>query len=327
MTIYGWDASNHDWGRGSVDVAAAVKDGISFATHKIGEGTSYTDRCFAEFYRRARAARVPLLGAYYVIHPGNQQAQADRFLALLDAQAPGWRDGPFILQIDAERFDYMPSAPSATECRAFGDRLASVTDGRYRPVLYAPRWLYGDTLRGVGYPLWASNYGGNSAQHYRAAYPGDQSDRWAAYSGQVPAILQYGSLLRVGSQSICDANAFRGTITELIALVYPGGEGKGDIMTKAEITAAVQEALTTALPIPGGPGKRLTAAGWASSISPWALLGYLMEHAVAERDTQVIVREVLAGLDPVAIAAAIPSDLAARVADELGARIGAPSKN
>lgn len=26
---------------------------------------------------------------------------------------------------------------------------------------YAPKWLYGDGLRGLRYPLWASDYGSN----------------------------------------------------------------------------------------------------------------------------------------------------------------------
>lgn len=224
MTVYGWDASHHDWPRGPMDIAAAVHDGITFATHKTSEGRSFVDNRFDDFYRRARTASVPLIGGYHVLHPGDAYAQADRFLALLDAKAPGWGEGPFILQVDAEKFAYMDRAPNLAEIRAFCDRLASRAGGRHRPVVYAPRWLYGDTLTGLDYPLWASAYGSNPAIGYRAAYPGDGSSRWAAYSGQRPSILQYGSRTVIGSQSTCDANAFRGTLTQLRALVHPSSE-------------------------------------------------------------------------------------------------------
>jgi GH25 family lysozyme M1 (1,4-beta-N-acetylmuramidase) len=236
MTIFGWDASHHDWGRGPMDIAAAVHDGISFMTHKIGEARTVTDDRFDDWYKRARAAKVRLLGAYYVNHPGDQRYQADRFLSMLDDRAPGWRDGPFILQVDAERFDYMEREPSPAEIKAFCDRLVERTKGIYRPIVYAPKWLYHDRLKGLGYPLWASDYDTNPAVHYRKAYPGDKSDRWVSYSGQTPAILQYGSRTRIGSQPTCDANAFRGTLEQLTALVYPEGD---DMPTAKEIAQAV----------------------------------------------------------------------------------------
>lgn len=231
MPIFGWDASHYDWDRGSMNLAAAVRDGIVFGTHKIGEGFRYADDRYTDWYSRARAAGVGLLGAYYVNLPGDQQTQADRFLALLDSEAPGWRTGPFVLQVDAEKFDYMDRAPNPTEIRAFCDRLVARTASRFRPVVYAPRWVYGDTLRGLGYPLWASNYGSNPTVHYRQAYPGDGSTRWVAYSGQTPTILQYGSRCTIGSQTICDANAFRGTLEQLRALVTPAGGAAGPAPT------------------------------------------------------------------------------------------------
>lgn len=237
MTIYGWDSSHHDWVRGPMDMAAAVADGITFATHKIGEAQTYVDPRFGDWYRKARNANVPLLGAYYVNHPGDQTPQADRFLALLDAQAPGWRDGPFVLQVDAEKFDYMDRAPNKAEIIAFCARLVAKTGGRFRPVVYAPKWLYGDSLTGLGYPLWASSYGTNPDVHYRTAYPGDGSSRWQPYSGQTPAILQYGSRTRIGTQNTCDANAYRGTPTQLRNLVYPTLDTESDMPTVDEIWA------------------------------------------------------------------------------------------
>lgn len=328
MTIYGWDCSHHDWSRGAMDIAAAVADGVAFMTHKIGEGRSFTDERYDDFYRRARSAKVPLLGAYYVNHPGDQDAQADRFLALLDANAPGWRDGPFVLQVDAEKFDYMDRAPNAAEIKAFCARLVAKTGGRFRPVVYAPRWLYGDTLTGLGYPLWASAYGSNPAVHYKAAYPGDGSSRWAAYSGQTPVILQYGSRTRIGTQPTCDANAYRGTLTQLRALVYPSMDTEDDMPTAAEIA---NEILSRQLLDPLDPTKTHSVADYIrhvrkdvrGELAPVAaqLAAIRADVEVDWTDEAAIVAGILASLTPEKIAAAIPPELAEQVVDALAARI------
>jgi hypothetical protein len=86
-------------------------------------------------------------------------------------------------------------------------------------------------------PLWASNYGANPKTSYRNAYPGDSSSRWDKYSGQVPALLQYGSETIIAGQRRCDANAFRGTIDQLVKLVYPSGDGDAmaEVPTAKEI--------------------------------------------------------------------------------------------
>lgn len=217
MTIFGWDASNHDWGRGPMDFVAARADGVDFVTHKACEGNGfYRDSYIGLAIARARAAQIPVYGAYFVLHPGDPRPQADYFGGVLDEEVPGWRTDPrFIVQLDAERFDYMIRAPSPNECRAWCDYIKQVT-GRV-PLVYAPSWLYGDSI-GIGYPLWASNYGANPVAHYRAAYVGDTSGRWAAYSGATPAILQFGSRLTIGRQPTCDANAFRGSVDDLLRL-------------------------------------------------------------------------------------------------------------
>jgi hypothetical protein len=57
---------------------------------------------------------------------------------------------------------------------------------------------------------------------FKTLYPGDKSSRWAAYSGQPPAILQHSSSATIGGQTTSDANAYRGTLAELIKLAAPG---------------------------------------------------------------------------------------------------------
>jgi GH25 family lysozyme M1 (1,4-beta-N-acetylmuramidase) len=239
MVVYGWDASNHDWQRGPMDFAAARSAGVEFFTHKLTDGNRYyKDPYFARAITRARAAGIPLLGAYHVLWNGNVTAQMDWFLAELDAQCPWWRSGPFILQLDCEPFGYNGATPTLATIRQAADYLVKATAGRYRPIIYAPQWVYRNTLDGLGYPLWASAYGTNPVGGFRDTYPGDASSRWAAYSGQIPAVLQYGSQTRIGGQGTCDANVYRGSLAQLVALVG------GKTMTLTAQTMAADDTQT-----------------------------------------------------------------------------------
>jgi hypothetical protein len=233
MTIFGWDASAWDYDRGLVDVAAAARDGISFITAKATEGVTFTDPRYARTAAKAHGV-VPLFGAYHVLHPARISpisAQVDHYLAVLDARSPWWRSGPFLIQLDCERWA-ASDFPDLGDIRAWCDVFTARTGGRWTPVVYASRGQYGDSLTGLGRPLWNANYGGDPTVHYRSGYPGDSSPRWAAYSGAVPAILQYGSLLAVGTQPGCDANAYRGSLAQLRALA--GGPGSNTTNTPTE---------------------------------------------------------------------------------------------
>jgi outer membrane murein-binding lipoprotein Lpp len=179
-----------------------------------------------------------LLGAYWVLYPGNPTARADAFLARLDAACPGWRDRPFILQADCEKWNGNGSTvPARAEIQAFCDRLQNRVP-KLKPIVYAPRWVYGDSLASLGFPLWASSYVTGSGG-FKALYPGDSSSKWGAYSGQTPAILQYTSSATIGGQTTCDANAFRGTFDDLMALVAPGWSD--NMPTAEDIAKAVWE--------------------------------------------------------------------------------------
>lgn len=220
MTIYGADLSNHDWQRGPMAFDAMRAAGLDFVVHKCSDGNrSYRDPYFGRAMQRARAAGFPITGAYHVLWNGNVTAQMDWFMSLLDADAPWWRTEPYLVQLDAEPFGYNGGAPSPATIRQAADYLVAKTGGHINPVVYGPNWVYRDTLRGLPYPLWASAYGTNPVGLHAALYPGDNSSRWAAYSGQTPAILQYGSQTRIGTQSTCDANAYRGTVDQLRQLI------------------------------------------------------------------------------------------------------------
>lgn len=225
-TLFGWDASDYDWARGPMDLGAARRDGIDFFTHKATEGVTTRHRNYGEALRRARDAGIPVLGAYHVVRTAPSIAsQVAYFVSYLDSQTPWWRSWPdFFVQVDLELWSYDKVPANAGE--AFADAVEAAT-GR-RAVIYASRGQYGSQLAGTSHPLWNANYGSNAEGHYRAVYAargGDSGAGWVAYSGKMPIIWQYGSRTTIGTQTICDANAFRGTLAELKALL------KGDDMS------------------------------------------------------------------------------------------------
>lgn len=234
MTIFGWDASDFDWARGPMDLTAAKADGISWFTHKATEATSTKHVHLREALERGRAAGIEFLGAYHVVRSSpSVQAQVGYFLGYLDQQVPWWRTFPgFMLQVDLELWPY--DQVSAATGAAFAQTLVAAQPKRV--LTYASRGMYGNSLVGVGTPLWNANYGkDNPVAHYPDAYPGDGGAGWVAYSGQAPVMWQYGSRLTIGNQPGCDANAFRGSLAELRQLITgSAGPIEEDDMTPEE---------------------------------------------------------------------------------------------
>lgn len=220
MTVYGWDASDYDWMRGAMDYRAARYDGIEFTTHKITEGTGIIHEGAGAALTRMHDADIKVIGTYHVVRSVNVQAQIAHYLRQLDIQAPGWRSHPnWVHQIDLENWEY--DRVAASTGIDFANKLMAETDQFI--TMYASKGQYGDALRGCPVPLWNANYGANPAGWYHSNYPGDNSSRWNAYSGLTPMFLQYGSRNSIGSQPACDANAFRGTIAQLITITTRGG--------------------------------------------------------------------------------------------------------
>lgn len=220
MTIFGVDYSHYD----APDTRQAVAEGFAFMTHKAGGDANDPELGSWWTYMRPLRQRI-LLGAYWVLYPGRPAQRADDFLSRLDSQCPGWRDGPFILQLDCERWNGDASTqPGVADIEACADRLTGQAP-ELVPIVYASRGQYGDTLRGLGYPLWNARYPVSTtgtASGIYAQIGGDSGSGWVPYSGQVPAVWQFTSSATIGGQTTCDANAYRGTLAELVALVAPG---------------------------------------------------------------------------------------------------------
>jgi hypothetical protein len=204
-----------------MDLGAAARDGISFFTHKRG-GDGLT---------RARDAGIAFLAGYMVPRtPGNGghgsvSAQVDYCIEWADELVPWWRTfGGWFWQMDTEHWSYdNVSAETGHEAAV----LLNQRTGK-GVVHYAPEWAYGNSVP-LYEPLWASSYVSGSGD-FRDLYPGDDSSRWHAYSGREPVILQYSASARIGNQSSCDANAYRGTAAQFAELVGATPRQTGDKM-------------------------------------------------------------------------------------------------
>jgi hypothetical protein len=220
MTIFGWDTSHYDGDLTRAILTRAKAEGIEFWTHKLGEGLDNTDPKAAAAFAAGQGV-FEVIGGYYFIHHGqDMHAQAARCIAVADQVAPWWRDfNGWFWQTDAET-ESPYGLPTPSEVKTFADTLAAAT-GR-TVMVYASAGQYGDRLAGLGHPLWNAHYGTNPAGGFKAIYPGDDSAGWHAYSGQTPALLQYGSKATIAGLTTCDANAYRGSLDELLALI--GGD-------------------------------------------------------------------------------------------------------
>lgn len=306
MTIFGTDMSHYDLLPAGLG-AHLVAGGISFATHK--GGGDGTDSTLGAWWREVAPYRDRLLlGAYWVLRPDltpSAAGAAAAFLARLDGQCPGWRDGPFILQADCEEWGGRSvTQPRFPYISKFCDYLASKVPSLL-PIVYASAGQYGDSLAWLDYPLWNARYslssaaGTASALYTRALAAGSG---WGAYSGQTPAIWQFSSSATIAGLTTCDANAYRGTLDELTALIAPGWENNVAITTTdlTNIAQAVASKLHTDISNPAS--------------------GLAKDQAASEAR---IVAAVKAGIDVSAIAAAIPTNLASGVIDALAARLAA----
>lgn len=237
-TLFGWDSSDFDHGRGPMDMVAARNAGLDFFTHKATEGVGVTHHP-GQVLAAARDAGIPFLGAYIVPRSGpTVAAQVDYLLNWMNIQAPWWPEFPgWFWQVDTEHWPY--DAVTAQRGHDVAQLLAARTS---RVVAhYAPEWAYGNGVP-AGEPLWASSYAAGSGS-FLSLYPGDGSTHWHAYSGRTPDILQYTSSAIIARQPGCDANAFRGTQVDFAALIGAAARGADmDLNAIGEIEPGLRNA-------------------------------------------------------------------------------------
>lgn len=235
--------------------------GLSFVTHKATEaddGEIYYHNQFGPVMRSARDQGVPFLGAYVVPRSGDPGPGEEAQIAIdfVRQEAPWLFDHPgFFWQVDLENWPY--DAVSAGEGDALADELQARTG---KPVvIYASKGQYGESVITDGRPLWNANYNGSGSGTFVQQYEnagGDGNPAWGAYSGQVPAILQYSSDSLFADGRAGDGNAFRGNQADFAAMLG----------ASSPVTPAPQPT-----PAPGGsvsselrilPGVNMDSHGW-----------------------------------------------------------------
>lgn len=218
MTIFGWDASDYDWGRGPMDLGAAKRDGITFVSHKLTEMTSSTTfvHRFGDFARRAKDAGFKYIGAYIVPRSGvAASVQVARAIIEINRQWPEWRDFPgFFWQIDSEKwpYDHPPLSLGTDMCAMLESQTGK------KALHYASVGHYGQEWN-QPYPRWNPNYWlWQQPGHYKDLYRRSGGDSGAGWTGSAK-IWQYSDSATIGGQGSCDANAFKGSEEDFAAMI------------------------------------------------------------------------------------------------------------
>lgn len=258
---YGWDASHYDGKLTKAIMVKAKGEGIQFFTHKLGEGLGNIDAEQATALAAARDAGILAIGGYWFVHANDDPtAEAKKCIATADAHEAWWRDfDGWFWQTDAEISS--TGLPSAAHVKKFSDELAS-RSGR-TVIVYASHGMYGNKLTGLGHPLWNANYPSSRQAGFKSLYPGNGYSGWNTYSGQTPVMCQYTSSATIAGLTTCDANAFRGSIDDLLDRIGALG------MTPAQLEAAITAGMKKALADPA-TAKALAANLMAADVIPAA---------------------------------------------------------
>ncbi|GAA5086966.1 hypothetical protein GCM10023319_34700 [Nocardia iowensis] len=196
LTEFGIDISNH---QGEFDFARAAAEGMTYATHKISEGT-WQD----PYWPRAREqmpTHFQYWGGYvYCRLDTHPDTEADALTSYADTTVP--------IQID---YEDLTGTPSLADLLA---RVEAITARGFELLpIYLPRWYWRDNmgcpdLSGLPVPIWNSHYVTGTATPAQL-YPGDNHPGWEPMGGKDIAILQFSSTAAISGQLI-DVNAIRG---------------------------------------------------------------------------------------------------------------------
>ncbi|GAB3801040.1 hypothetical protein [Micromonospora zhanjiangensis] len=200
MTLFGWDTSDYDVGRGltRARVTDAAGLGITFLTCKGTEQSPsavFRSQHCGWILATARDARIPFLGMYVVVRSGVPAAtQAGTLVSYANSQVPWWSAFPgFFWQVDLERWPYDQVSPSV------GVQVANELEARTAKtaLMYASKGQYGTSPLGDfpgGTPTIRTTWTRTSRRPTNgpAATPGPAGRRTAARSpcpgsGSTPA--------------------------------------------------------------------------------------------------------------------------------------------
>lgn len=245
MTLFGWDTSDYDVGRGLTParVTDAAGLGIDFMTCKGTEqspSATFKSQHCGWILSTARDAQIPFLGMYVVVRSGVPAGtQAQTLIDYANSRVPWWSAFPgFFWQVDLERWPYDQVSPSV------GVQVANELEARTSKtvLMYASKGQYGSSQLG-DFPRWNANYPYNLDENFSTAYSragGDTGVGWQSYGSPlaIPRVWQYTSTARIGAQRTCDANAFRGTAGDFATMIGTSAPGEIDVKASNIVTAA-----------------------------------------------------------------------------------------
>lgn len=258
MPIYGVDI--HPQYQAGISIEQIAAEGFDFLSVKVSEGTdnSYGNSGGRAWIRRGLDAGMLCMG-YHYLRPGNEIVQARVFAnqlklagvpGVLDVEAVDPRGDPTLTLGGVRVF--------LSECRNQGVDV---------PLMYLPEWYWqrmGSPVL-LGLPaLWASNYvnGSNLAS---ALYSKVSEQRWSAYGGIAPRVLQFTDQAKVVGRVI-DANAFQGTREDLGKLI-----GVVDLdATQSRKLDEIHDYLFAQIPTRAGNPKEDPAHPYTDNIAGYA---------------------------------------------------------
>lgn len=221
MTLYGPDISNNN-GSG-ISMAEVAREGFSFIFAKVTEGNYFQDETWPGYRDAARAAGLRLAGYHYAAKSSSPVSQVANW-----QETVGDLSIPVMIDFEANSGNIDDYWALVQAFNAAGHRVA---------LSYIPEWYWSS----IGSPdlskvpgLIASNYPGGSgyASAIYNANGGDNGPGWNAYGNATPALWQFTDQASIAGYSL-DANAFRGSLAQLDALLTGGDMDETDIVTNA----------------------------------------------------------------------------------------------
>lgn len=273
MTIWGFDVSDY---QGVFDMQAAKDAGFDFTIIKATEGNNWKSKYFAGNLQRARDAGMLLAAYHYQRGSHSAQSQADNIMSMVP------KDVMVIPDVEANggNLDLTDAIMSRVVAAGYRHELS-----------YIPKWYW----QSIGSPsmrsrkaLWQSHYPDNKGGTPQQIYLRVPGSYWNPFGDQEIKILQFSSSSTVGGRTPIDANAFRGSLSELAVLL--GGKS---VVTPAPTNPSADQAgveiverITVKPPnanqnnvhlnnLPGSPGTAIIvrpkagATMWVGHIFAW----------------------------------------------------------
>jgi hypothetical protein len=284
VTTFFIDVSHHDWDRngGPIDwaaVAAAGMGSVVCARASYGDPIGFNPPSprFGETMIATAAAGFTARGGYHNLikgGPGSINRQVDLLRSTLDKFGAEWA------MADVESYDelvHRDLVPNWSDVQRFHDRWYAV-ESRVMGW-YIARWKWqamgSPNLTGLRGPLLNAQYPGGSGtpQSIYRAGGGDHGDGWVPFGGRTPDCWQFTASAKVrGKAGTTDANAFRGTTADLVAMLTGGSVQASmsgdDEMDKTQAKMLADIAWSVARGVPTAAGKASQAITfWAAGVN------------------------------------------------------------